>query len=317
MEYCVSAIIPVDRQAEGLEKTLDSLFRQSLAETEILAVDCGMSDLNREMVETYQPGHGNLVLLPSKNHFVGTAKNLGLRHASGEYVTFLNPGEWVPEPAYASAYDEAKKQDAEVIIGHCLERDCGGEWVPKNYGSELAYGRNYAGEYRVPIKNPSCGNKLIQRGFLFAQGLLFSDLRVTDDLFFAISLFGLAHRIFAAADVICMKEFGNSGYSRRQGQMESLMDEITLLKKIGLRFHENQMVIEQALCLEKAMKHLLPCIRQLPDGSGKDGLLEELKGYFQIYRGMAEYQMLMEYCFGIDSNTFMSFSSDTRNNAFR
>lgn len=73
-EYCISAIIPVDCQAEGLEKTLDSLFRQSLEETEILIVDCGMSELNREMVEAYQPEHENLLLLPLKNNCIGTAK---------------------------------------------------------------------------------------------------------------------------------------------------------------------------------------------------------------------------------------------------
>lgn len=317
MEYCISAIIPVDCQAEGLEKTLDSLFRQSLEETEILIVDCGMSELNREMVEAYQPEHENLLLLPLKNNCIGTAKNIGLQHSSGEYVTFLTPGEWAPEPAYASAYGEAKEQDAEVIIGHCLERVRGGKWMPKEYGNDLVCGCNYAGEYSIPIKNPSCGNKLIRRSFLLAQGLLFSEVCVADDLLFAISLFELAHRIFSTADVMCMKEIENSGCSCKEWQIESLLGEIALLKKIGLHFHEDQMVIEQALCLEEAMRRLLPRIWRLPDGTEKSRLLGEIKVYFQIYRGIAEYQMLMEYFFGIDTKTFMPFSPNTRHKAIR
>jgi glycosyltransferase involved in cell wall biosynthesis len=83
----VSVVIPSYNRAHRLSDTIASVMRQNLADVEIVLVDDGSTDNTREAVVKY----GSLVkYIYQPNAGVGAARNTGLRHATGEFVAFLD-----------------------------------------------------------------------------------------------------------------------------------------------------------------------------------------------------------------------------------
>lgn len=85
----VSVIIVNYNGQEFIENCLASLRQQAYPDYEIILVDNASSDRSLEIVRQ----HGDAVTLVASEHNLGFAKgnNLGVQHADGDYLAFLNP----------------------------------------------------------------------------------------------------------------------------------------------------------------------------------------------------------------------------------
>lgn len=83
----VSVVIPTFNRAGRLPGAIDSVLAQRDAEVEIVVVDDGSTDDTRSVVAAY----GDRVrYLVQSNAGVGAARNTGMRHATGEFIAFLD-----------------------------------------------------------------------------------------------------------------------------------------------------------------------------------------------------------------------------------
>lgn len=99
----VSVVIPTFNRLTDLRRTMDALFAQAVParDFEIIVVDNSSTDGTREWVESL-PGAGHLNVHYARKAPEGpaAARNLGIEHARGEFVLFvdsdvvLNPG-WI------------------------------------------------------------------------------------------------------------------------------------------------------------------------------------------------------------------------------
>lgn len=93
----VSAIITTHNRKELLMKAIESVRLQTYSNIEIIVVDDGSTDGTRQEMEEAAK-QGTLIYLynadaPGGNH----ARNLGIRQAKGEYLSFLDDDdEWLP-----------------------------------------------------------------------------------------------------------------------------------------------------------------------------------------------------------------------------
>ncbi len=94
----VSVIIPAFNAASTVVRALDSVRAQRGLAVEVIVVNDGSRD-NTEAVVTaaIQPGERMVLLNTARNSGVSAARNLGLRHARGKYVAFLDADDiWLP-----------------------------------------------------------------------------------------------------------------------------------------------------------------------------------------------------------------------------
>jgi glycosyltransferase involved in cell wall biosynthesis len=93
----VSVIIPAYNSAEFMEPCLQSVFQQTYSYMEIIVVDDGSKDRTRQVLEPYI-AEGKIKYLYQQNGGPAAARNLALKHASGEFIAFQDSDDlWIPE----------------------------------------------------------------------------------------------------------------------------------------------------------------------------------------------------------------------------
>jgi|YelNatPaOPRAMG01_1025707.scaffolds.fasta_scaffold74401_2 glycosyltransferase involved in cell wall biosynthesis len=106
----VSVIIPAYNAEKTIRNAIDSVLRQTISDLEVIVVDDASTDGTAPAVEAI-PDRRVRLLKSACNLRQAAARNLGLRHARGKWVAFLDADdEWVPdrlEYLLAEAGDEA------------------------------------------------------------------------------------------------------------------------------------------------------------------------------------------------------------------
>lgn len=90
----VSAIIVVRNGEEFLAEAIDSIVNQSFTAWELIVVDDGSTDSTCDIVRRYTEEHGERVRLlvhpDGTNRGIAASRNLGIAHAAGRYIGFLD-----------------------------------------------------------------------------------------------------------------------------------------------------------------------------------------------------------------------------------
>lgn len=94
----ISVIIPVFNMEEYIGFALKSVLAQSLTNIEILCVDDGSTDDSQKIIKSYQEKDKRIILLIQKNLGAGKARNYALNVARGEYISFLDADDYLPDP---------------------------------------------------------------------------------------------------------------------------------------------------------------------------------------------------------------------------
>lgn len=126
MKPLISVIIPIYNTGDSAVKLLNKLTKQSYENLEIICVDDGSKDGSFDLISEFirqsklKNKNLNMTILRQKNQGAAGARNLGLKKASGEYVTFIDSD------------DEVKKTHIEDLL-KSLEKE------PRNTLSVCGY----------------------------------------------------------------------------------------------------------------------------------------------------------------------------------
>lgn len=90
----ISVVIPTYNRSYYLRETLDSVFAQTYKDIEIIVVDDGSTDNTQEAIRKYLD---RIVYIYKDNGGQGSARNVGIKIAKGEYIAFLDSDDlWLP-----------------------------------------------------------------------------------------------------------------------------------------------------------------------------------------------------------------------------
>lgn len=91
----VSVIIPVYNAEEHLEECLNSVLNQTILDYEVILIDDGSTDNSGEICQVYAQKDDRVTVIHQMNQGVSAARNLGIRKANGDYITFIDSDDWV------------------------------------------------------------------------------------------------------------------------------------------------------------------------------------------------------------------------------
>ena len=113
----VSVIVPVYNVEKYIDKCLNSLVNQTLEDIEIIVVNDGSPDNSQEIIDKYVKDYPNKVKSYIKeNGGQGSARNYGLKYATGEYVGYVDSDDYVNLDMYEKMYKCAKTTKSDVVI---------------------------------------------------------------------------------------------------------------------------------------------------------------------------------------------------------
>ena len=124
----ISIIIPVYNVEDYLRPCLDSMIDQTVKEIEIICVDDGSTDGSGTLCNQYRAQFPAMVrVLHPKNQGVSAARNAGMQMARGEYLTFVDPDDWLEPDMLRTMLEEMQKENAQAAFCGFAERFCSAE----------------------------------------------------------------------------------------------------------------------------------------------------------------------------------------------
>lgn len=109
---------------DGLQKTIDSVVSQTFGDFEWIVIDGGSTDGSKELIEQYADYFAYWVSEPDKG--VYNAMNKGIKVAKGDYLQFLNSGDWLVSPTILSEVFGGS-HNADVLYGLMVRNNTSGE----------------------------------------------------------------------------------------------------------------------------------------------------------------------------------------------
>ena len=100
---------------DGLKRTIDSVIAQTFTDYEWIVIEGGSTDGSKELIEQYQDHFTYWVSEPDKGIY--NAMNKGIAHAQGEWLQFLNSGDWLYETTTLEKV-YSKDYGVDVIYGN-------------------------------------------------------------------------------------------------------------------------------------------------------------------------------------------------------
>ena len=117
MKTKISIIIPVYNLSKYLDKSLDSIIRQTIfKDLEIIIVNDGSTDNSKEICEKYTSRYNNFTLIDKENRGVSSARNIGIDNAHSKYICFFDGDDTLAENCYERLLNMIEKNNADMAV---------------------------------------------------------------------------------------------------------------------------------------------------------------------------------------------------------
>lgn len=114
MNPLISIIVPVYNAEYTLNRCLDSILNQTFSDWELFLIDDGSTDRSTELCNQYASKDQRIKVFHKKNGGVSSARNIGLSHAKGKWITFVDSDDEIPKGAFT---DDCRYFKEDLIVG--------------------------------------------------------------------------------------------------------------------------------------------------------------------------------------------------------
>ena len=128
----VSIVIPAYNTAQYITQTIESLFRQTHKNIEVIVVDDGSTDDTLSVLQKYAAGDERVRVFTQENAGVSAARNHGIREARGDYLIFLDSDDWLEDDAIEILLDTQRQYPDKLVSALFCDVDEHGEKKCRN-----------------------------------------------------------------------------------------------------------------------------------------------------------------------------------------
>lgn len=189
----VSIVVPAYNAEKTLRYCIESIQGQSYKDIEIIIVNDGSTDSTLSLAKELQRSDSRIVVESKSNGGVSSARNLGLKCATGTYITFVDSDDKLkPEMV-----DQLLKAcDSDIVVSDVYQREIAKFGNGNTYSAyyDLSDLRNeFSHLYESNFFNSVCGKLYKMQGL---ENIFFDeDVRIGEDLLFNFEAFKKAKRV--------------------------------------------------------------------------------------------------------------------------
>lgn len=112
----VSVIVPIYNSQEYLRKCVQSIVDQSYPNIEVILVDDGSSDGSPQICDDFAAQDHRVKAIHIPNGGVSNARNLGVQHAEGAYIAFVDSDDYADEDYLETLVRGIQKSNADLCV---------------------------------------------------------------------------------------------------------------------------------------------------------------------------------------------------------
>lgn len=247
MNLNISVIIPVYNIERFLPRCLDSIVNQTYKRLEIILVNDGSTDASGNICDSYAQQDKRIKVIHQANAGVSAARNAGLGVATGDYISFVDPDDWLENNMYEILEKATRNGDIEVIRFNAYRK---GEVI-----NQLPFQGEYSGKVlEEKILLPLIGAEKF--GGMFILGVLWlhlykreiieenhirfnNRLRRCEDRLFTLSTIIHAKNILFLNDVLYHYEVYENSLSNKYDP-ERWEQELIYLDELKAKYHTHK-----------------------------------------------------------------------------
>lgn len=187
----VSVIIPMFNPGQYVKENIDSISQQGFKDLEIIYVNDGSTDLSEAYVKQRMADDSRIKLYEQDRKGAGTARNLGLTMATGEYCVFLDADDFFDVSFIEKMYQRIVFTGADICVCNYDKYD---------EQTKVTTHRDFVAVKNVPAKDSfsyhdfpevifntfqnAPWNKMYRRRFLEEKCIRFQEIPRANDLYF-------------------------------------------------------------------------------------------------------------------------------------
>ena len=189
----ISVIIPVYNVGLYLRRCLDSVLRQTYSALEIILVDDGSEDASGRICREYRARDPRIRYYHKDQGGVSDARNYGLDHSHGSYITFVDSDDYVApdyvEYLYRLIISGESGQSDMAMCSLCVCYSSNGRRIPRGNGRrEILTGKECIRKMCYDDQVDTCVYAKLYpaslfEGIRYPSGRIFEDIEVTCLLF--------------------------------------------------------------------------------------------------------------------------------------
>lgn len=194
----VSIIVPVYQAELFLEKSIETILKQTLEDIEILLIDDGSTDKSGFICDQLSIRDKRVKVIHKKNGGQSSARNIGIEIASGKYIGFMDNDDFLYPEMCQKLYDNAEKYDAEISAGSFVTANEAGVRSHENHNKHISiYDNKEAVEayLKRDTMDIYVWTKLYRRSFLHKHHIRFEEGRSDEDWLFNHAAFTSVNKV--------------------------------------------------------------------------------------------------------------------------
>lgn len=124
-ESLVTTVLPIYNAGDNLAQCLESIAAQSYENIEIIAINDFSKDNSHKILKDFKKKYKKIQIINNKKHY-GTAicLNRAMRKASGQFVIFVNPFDYILKSSF--------KKQVQYLTKHAKTAACGSQFLTIN-----------------------------------------------------------------------------------------------------------------------------------------------------------------------------------------
>ena len=213
----VTLVIAVYNIEKYLPDCFNSVSAQTFSNLEIIIIDDGSTDRSGKLCDEYQKRDHRVKVIHQKNAGLSVARNTGLKHASGEFIAFVDGDDYLA-PTFISELLGALSSDVDLAVCGYKETS-GAEVLPPvgRFSGILATKRLLVAQENYDIV---AWNKLYRTDLFRAKKIQYPAGEIHEDTLTTYKLYAEAHQVTCLARPLYF-------YRHRRG---SIMDQTSALQ---------------------------------------------------------------------------------------
>lgn len=244
--FFVSIIVPIYNVERYIDQCVQSVLTQTFCNFELILVDDGSPDNCPSICDRYAKEDSRVKVIHKSNGGLSDARNVGVAHASGEYVLFLDGDDyWDDIDSLKKLYERTQLNPSDIVCFSFKKvYEDTGKCTPYFTSPSMQVGLAFDDQLDYLSTNglyiASAWNKLVRRTLL--ENIEFERGVYSEDIVWCLDLISNANSVdYICEDFYCYRQRTNSithevSNKRCEDLAKAIFDCISRLESVETRY---------------------------------------------------------------------------------